>query len=85
MFWEWAKQPADFGPHKKQEYHQQILYIMGALAIQYAITYVFCAMCDKAFKKMDRRKRAEYVGRSTAIIHAIVVSITSLIGTFYLW
>lgn len=83
--WAWAKQTAHPGAHKTQEYHKQILAFLGIITAFYVVTFVLCQMCNKAFRRMTRQQKSEYVGRSVAILHALIVSATSTMTTFFMW
>ena len=72
------------------EYATITVIFIVIFAMVYSFLFVICdnILCRKAgdaFQKMDKQKKAEYVGRIVSSIHATLVTVTSSIACFFVW
>ena len=58
---------------------------MGAWSALYFVSFATCLVFNPTFRAMDRKKKADYVGRYISIVHALIVSYVAFIGTFSYW
>ncbi len=62
---------------------------MAIFALTYLMTYIFWDNIlfrskHSSFQSLNRSKKLEYVGRLTASLHAVIVTVTSTLGCFFM-
>jgi predicted PurR-regulated permease PerM len=83
-------QQAKLGFRRFDEYLTLSVVMMLFFAFVFSFIYfvcdkVLCRGTRTVFQKMDRAKKSEYVGRIVSVLHAVIVSVTSTIGCFFIW
>jgi ABC-type phosphate transport system permease subunit len=78
------------GFQKFDEYFTFTVIFIVAFAVMYLFTYLavdkmLCTRKDGVFQNLTTKKKHEYVGRIVSIVHAVIVTVTSSIGCFFIW
>ncbi len=82
--WELAKQPSDGGYHKQRDYIAIILSFFTLFWAIYYLMHKVCVVLVRTYRDMSNKKRADYLSRWNAIVHAVVVTGLAYIGCFHM-
>jgi hypothetical protein len=83
--WELTFQKSSAGYHKNYEYLQFAAMIISSLALTYYISRRICESLFLEFRALSEQKKADYLSRIIAILHAVLVTALSFYAVFFMW